>query len=178
MSTTSTIQLILYIVGNEMVLHHILLLFRLAQTWKISCEFLRLYAYYYTAHCTHCASASAVARSYCHFDAIKIERTTKTRVIGMENCGGKGRRVADGEEDCEIVPGKLACEPNTGSLKGVAYCLLWTGQNSYAHRMQCTHVYVRTSHTLSFPRCRIPSLRHICFPLPNIFDWHFVKQYH
>lgn len=54
------------------------------------------------AYCTHCAIA--VARYYCHFDAIKIERTTKTHVIGMKKKGGR-KREREKRREYEIVQG-------------------------------------------------------------------------
>lgn len=77
----------------------------------------------------------------------------------------------DGEKDCEIVPGKLACEPNTGSLKSTAYCWLSMGTKLFCPSdavltRMCTH----SAHSL-IPPCLIPSLF-------ATFDWHFVKQHH
>lgn len=128
-------------------------------------------AYVHSAQCTHCAVAVAVAVAcyYCHFDAIKIERTTKIHVIGMEKW--VERRGGKGQTDCEIVSGKLACEPNTGSLKGVAYCWLFMGQTALM-AIRCTGTNVCGTHTISL-------FRHTGFlSHQHTFDRHFVQQYH
>lgn len=62
----------------------IIFIVSLAQTWEISCEFSRVSVYAYSvAHIVRMPLPLPL-HHYCHFEAIKIECTTKTHVIDMK----------------------------------------------------------------------------------------------
>lgn len=60
--------------------------FALQELGKLCCEFFYVCMHY--ALCTHTHIVRLPLHvHYCHFDAIKIERTTKIHVIGMKKHG-------------------------------------------------------------------------------------------